>query len=64
MELTANLEEIKDAKNRTRDEIIGFIHIISNKNEVIDNKKCELLRKELMIKFDYFIALCNRVSSW
>lgn len=64
MELTANLEEIKDAKNRTRDEIVGFIHIISNKNEVIDNKKYELLRNELMNKFDYFIALCNRVSSW
>ena len=64
METTANLEEIKDAKNRTRDEIIGFIHIIGNKNEVIDTKKCELLKKELMNKFEYFIALCNRDSSW
>lgn len=64
METTANLEEIKDTKNRTRDEIIGFIHIIGNKNEVIDAKKWDLLRKELMNKFDYFVALCNRVSSW
>lgn len=41
MELTANLEEIKDAKNRTRDEIVGFIHMISEMDKMIAKLKTE-----------------------
>lgn len=55
MELTANLEEIKDAKNRTRDEIVGYS----------GGKDSEEVRQtDTCYTKNYFIALCNRVSSW